>query len=90
MKKYRLMLLLSIGLTACSSPSPRQVAKETAPAAASTDIECHAEKATGSNIPTRVCTTAEQRAALEQQMQTTRRSMNGATGGACQSGGVRC
>jgi len=79
-----LAMFLTMGLTACATSAPRtaEVAAHL-PATAGADIQCRLERPTGSLIAGRVCTTAEQRAAIKRDAQGMQDAINKMQGTSC-------
>jgi hypothetical protein len=91
MKAFRLMLFLTVGLTACSTPPPHGVvATAHPPTSADAGIQCHMERPTGSMIAGRVCTTAQQRAEMQRQTQDVQHAINGMQGTSCKQTAGGC
>jgi hypothetical protein len=78
-------LVLNV-LSACVAHTPPRATPADAPAAGG--IRCHLETTTGSLVATRVCTTAEQRAALRARTQQLQDELNRAPAGCLR--GTKC
>ena len=95
-----LSITLLLTLIACASRRAPSRPLPSSAALAAQGVECHKERATGSNVAATVCTTAEQRAREARSVQQTKDWMENVKAGPCPPnvachrdvvrGGARC
>ena len=82
-----LLSTLSLAVSACASRAATQEPMPTGATLAAHGIECHKERATGSLVEARVCTSAAERARAAADAQKTKDQMNNVPAGPCTATG---
>ena len=82
-----LLSTLSLAFSACASRAVTHEPTPTGATLAAHGIECHKERATGSLVEARVCTSAAERARAAEDAQKTKDQMNNVPAGPCTATG---